>query len=252
MDNRIFLSVIIPAHNESQRIPQTLVDIDQKLSAQARPYEILVVENGSKDNTAEIVRNMVPTIRNLKLIQSQIASKGSAVRLGMLTAQGEYRVFMDADNATTVDHFFKMEPFFKDDYDVVICSRAHRESKLDPPQPIYRQIPGKIGNLIIQTLVLPGIWDTQCGFKAFSARAAEQIFKLSKIEGWGFDVELLALAKKLGYRTREIPVHWVNDLRSTVKASAYLTTLMDTLKIRWWLWTDAYGLRKSKPETQHG
>ncbi len=242
-----FLSVIIPAHNESKRLPITLLDIDKRMSGVDYDYEILVVENGSKDNTAEIVRKMMPTIKGLRLMELQIGSKGNAVRQGMLVAQGKYRLFMDADNATTVDHFEKMRPFFDEGYGVVICSRAHKESKLDPPQPIYRQIPGKIGNLIIQILVLPGVWDSQCGFKAFSAEAAEKIFKLSRIAGWGFDVEILALAKKFGFRIKEVPVHWVNDINSTVGMSAYITTLWDTVRIRWWLWTGVY---KEKKEAQ--
>ncbi|MFH0890927.1 MAG: dolichyl-phosphate beta-glucosyltransferase [Candidatus Liptonbacteria bacterium] len=257
MVSQPFLSIIIPAHNESKRLPITLLDIDKRMTGVDYNYEILVVENGSKDNTAEIVRKMMPTIKGLRLMELQIGNKGNAVRQGMLVAQGKYRLFMDADNATTIDHFERMRPFFssegghssgeEDHYDVVICSRSHKESKLDPPQPIYRQIPGKIGNLIIQILVLPGIWDTQCGFKAFSASAAEKIFKLSRIAGWGFDVEILALAQKFGFKIKEVPVHWVNDINSTVGMSAYLTTLWDTLRIRWWLWTGVY---KEKKEAQ--
>lgn len=250
---KLFLSIIIPAHNEAERIPLTLLDVDKRLNERDYSYEIIVVENGSRDNTAEIVQRMQSSVKNLKLIQSSEASKGSAVRLGMLQAKGEYRLFMDADNATTIDHFDRMLPYFKEGYDVVISSRSHRDSVLDPPQPWYRQVAGKIGNLIIQILVLPGIWDTQCGFKAFTAEAAERIFNLSRVHGWGFDVEILALAKRLGYRIKEIPVHWVNDIRSTVRASAYITTLLDTLKIRLWLWTGKYNLKlksqKSKVKT---
>lgn len=237
-----FLSVIIPAHNEAERLPLTLLDVDRKLAERGYAYEILVVENGSVDATADVVRRMQTSLRNLKLIPSPVASKGRAVRLGMLEARGEYRLFMDADNSTSVDHFDLMLPHLRGGYQVVIASRTHKDSRLDPPQPWYRQIAGKIGNIIIQLLVLPGIWDTQCGFKAFTADAAERVFSLSRVYGWGFDVEILALARRLGYRIKEIPVHWVNDPRSTVKASAYLTTLGDTLKIRWWLWTDAYRL----------
>jgi hypothetical protein len=183
----------------------------------------------------------------------------------MLLAKGRIRLFTDADNSTSVDHFNAMIPYFspagvhvsdlettsaggassapvvsRERYDVVICDRALGGSRLDPPQPLYRQIPGKIGNLFIQTLLLPGIWDTQCGFKAFTNEAAEKIFNLSRVGGWGFDVEILALAKKLGYKIKEIPVRWVNDTRSTVRASAYLKVLWETLKIRWWLSTGKY------------
>ncbi len=236
-----YLTIVIPAFNESKRIPPTLLDIDRRLAGKEWDYEILVVDNGSQDQTVEIVRKMSQSVKNLKVVESPIQhSKGAAVRFGMLTGQGQYRLFMDADNATSIDHFERMIPFFNDGYGVVICSRAHKESKLDPAQPWFRQLPGKIGNLIIQILVLPGIWDTQCGFKAFSGEAAERIFRLSRIDGWGFDVEVLALAKKFNYRIKEVPVHWVNNLDSTVKASAYITTLLDTLKIRWWLWTGGY------------
>lgn len=244
-----YLSIVIPAYNEAERIPKTLLDIDQKLAGKEWPYEILVVNDGSPDNTAEVVTKMAATIRNLKLINNtHNQRKGGVVRQGMLMAEGEYRLFMDADNATSIEHFEKMIPAFSDGYQVVICSRAHRESRMDPPQPLYRQIPGKIGNLIIQLLVLPGIWDTQCGFKAFTAEAAEKIFSQVKTVGWGFDVEVLALAQKMGYRIREIPVHWVNDENSKVGASAYITTLIETLKIRWWLWTSQYNLSKTNSE----
>lgn len=238
-----FLSVIIPAYNEAKRIPLTLTDIDKHLSAQEYSYEILVVNDGSKDNTAEIVRNMEKMIRGLKLIDNaENKGKGGVVRQGMLLAKGKIRLFTDADNATSVDQFNNMLPFFREGYDVVICSRATKGSKLDPAQPIYRQIPGKLSNLLIQLVVLPGLWDTQCGFKAFTAEAAEKVFQSSRVTGWGFDIEILALATRMGYRIKEIPVHWVNDVSSTVGASAYLKTLVELCKIRWWLWTGKYNI----------
>lgn len=236
-----FLSVIIPAYNEAERIPLTLVDIDKHLSRAEYSYEILVVNDGSRDKTAEVVRNMEKLIKNLKLIDNDTnKGKGGTVRQGMLLARGKIRLFTDADNSTSIAHFSNMIPYFRDGCEVVICDRVIKGSRLDPPQPMYRQIPGKIGNLIIQILLLPGIWDTQCGFKAFTDEAAEKVFNLSRISGWGFDVEVLALAKKFGYKIKEIPVHWVNDLRSTVHMSAYLKTLLETIKIRWWLWTGTY------------
>lgn len=238
-----FLSIIIPAYNEAERLPLTLTDIDRRLSSADYSYEILVVNDGSKDKTAEVVGNMEKMIKNLKLVDNDTnKGKGSVVRQGMLLAKGKIRLFTDADNSTSVDHFNNMTAYFKEGYDVVICSRAMKGSRLEPAQPLYRQIPGKIGNLIIQILLLPGLWDTQCGFKAFTEEAAEKVFGLSRITGWGFDVEVLALAKKLGYRIKDVPVRWVNDTRSQVKASAYLKVLLETLKIRWWLWTNKYGI----------
>jgi dolichyl-phosphate beta-glucosyltransferase len=242
-----FLSVIIPAYNEAKRIPLTLIDMDKRLSKEAYSYEILVVNDGSKDNTADVVRGMEKMIKNLKLVDNlENKGKGGVVRQGMLVAKGQYRLFTDADNATSVDQFNNMVPCFREGYDVVICSRAAKGSKLDPAQPLYRQIPGKMSNLLIQLTVLPGLWDTQCGFKAFTAEAAEKVFQISKVAGWGFDIEVLALAKRMGYRIKEIPVHWVNDTRSTVPMSAYLKTLVELCKIRWWLWMGKYNLTNEK------
>jgi glycosyltransferase involved in cell wall biosynthesis len=240
-----YLSIIIPAYNEAERIPQTLVDMDKRLSGVDYSYEILVVSDGSKDNTASVVRNMAKMVKNLKLIDlKDNTGKGGAVRQGMLLATGKIRLFTDADNSTSIDQFEKMMPLFKEGAAVVIGSRVVKGAKLDPPEPWYRQIPGKAGNLVFQTVLgLWGIWDTQCGFKAFTDEAAEKIFNISTISGWGFDVEILALAKRMGYTIAEIPVHWVNDTRSHVKASAYLKVLGETCTIRWRLWRDEYHLK---------
>lgn len=240
--NKPFLSVVIPAYNESKRLPSTLVDIDKYLSGVDYSYEILVVNDGSKDNTAEVVRKMSATIKNLRVVDNPInRGKGAVVHDGMLIAKGTYRLFMDADNSTAINQFEKMMPLFKEGADVVIGSRAIAGAKLNPPESIIRQIPGKMGNLLIQALLLPGIWDTQCGFKAFSEEAAEKVFQLIKITGWGFDVEVLALAKKLGYTIKEVPVYWVNMAEgSKIGMSAYLKVLVETFKIRLWLWTGKY------------
>ncbi len=238
-----YLSIIVPAYNEAERIPKTLLDMDKRLEHAPYSYEIVVVNDGSGDNTAEVVRNMTKVVRNLKLIDNaENQGKGGVVRQGMLAAAGAVRLFTDADNSTSIDQFDQMIPLFKEGYEVVIGSRAVKGAKLDPPEPIYKQIPGKMGNLVIQALLLPGLWDSQCGFKAFTEEAAKKVFGLSRIAGWGFDVEILSLAKKMGYRMKEVPVHWVNDTRSHVGISAYLKVLLETLTIRWWLWTGKYGL----------
>ena len=240
---RPYLSIIIPAYNEAERIPKTLLDIDRRLDKAPYSYEILVVNDGSKDNTAEVVRNMAKMVRNLKLIDNEDnKGKGGSVRQGMLLAQGAIRIFTDADNSTSIDQFDQMIPYFKEGYGVVIGSRTAAGAKLDPPEPFYRQIPGKIGNLVFQAVLgLWGIWDTQCGFKAFTDVVAQKVFEPSRIGGWGFDVEALSLAQKMGYRIKEVPVHWVNDTRSHVKASVYLKVFWETLTIRWWLWRGEYG-----------
>jgi dolichyl-phosphate beta-glucosyltransferase len=166
-----FLSVIIPAYNEAKRLPLTLIDVDKHLQEQEYSYEILVVNDGSTDETAEIVNRFVPLIQNLKLIDNaENKGKGAVVRQGMLLAKGTWRVFMDADNSTSVVEFNKMIPYFKNGYEVVIGSRHVKGSKMSPPQPFYKRILGNAGNLMIQALLLPGIWDTQCGFKCFSRK----------------------------------------------------------------------------------
>ncbi len=237
-----YLSVIIPAYNEAKRLPLTLIDIDKHLAAVNFDYEIIVVDNNSSDATLEIAQRFIPLIKNLKVIECKIQGKGAAVKKGILEAKGEIRLFTDADNSTSIDHFFKMEPYFKEGYEVVIGSRDVPGAQLDPPQPWYRNLLGDLGNIFIQLMVLKGIKDTQCGFKAFSEKAALSIFPLSEIKGWGFDVEILALARKMGYKIKEIPVHWVNSSFSHVKPSAYLNVLLEVVKIKIRLMRNKYGI----------
>ena len=240
---RPYLSVIIPAYNEAKRLPLTLIDIDKHLETQEYSYEILVVNDGSTDSTAEIVNRFMPLVENLKLIDNkENKGKGAAVRQGMLCAKGTWRLFMDADNSTSVVEFNKMIPYFKEGYEVVFGSRDVKGARMLPPQAFYKRILGDLGNLFIQAVLLRGIWDTQCGFKCFSDEAAEKVFNLTRIDKWGFDVEALALAKEFGYKIKEMPVFWVNDVRSHVKMTSYLQVLWEVVKVRWWLWRDVYNL----------
>ncbi|MCL5004456.1 MAG: glycosyltransferase family 2 protein [Patescibacteria group bacterium] len=235
-----YLSIIIPAYNEAKRLPLTLFDIDKHLKSADFSYEIIVVDNNSTDATSEIVERFSHLIKNLRLIKYRTPGKGGAVQKGILEAKGEIRLFMDADNSTAIDQFNKMIPYLKEGYDVIIGSRDIEGAKLIPPQPWHKRLGGNAGNLIIQALLLPGIWDTQCGFKAFTAEAAEKIFPLLKTNRWGFDVEVLSLAKKFGYKIKEVPVVWVNNPFSKVSAAAYLQVLWEVVKIKWWLTTGKY------------
>ena len=161
--------------------------------------------------------------------------KGYTVREGMLKAGGTIRLFMDADNSTDISHFNLMKRYFTERYDVVIGSRDSKDAegaKQDVPQPWFKRLLGNLGNLFIQIAAVPGIWDTQCGFKAFTAEAAKNIFSKDKIDRWGFDIETLALARLLKYKIAIIPVHWVNKPGSRVKFSAYFEVLWETIKIR--------------------
>jgi len=241
----IYLSVIIPAYNEAERLPRTLKRLQEYFSAQPYAYEIIVAADGPTDSTIELVKNLAREIRNLKVIERRRnRGKGYTVREGMLQASGKIRLFMDADNGTDISHFEKMRPFFDKGYDLVISSRDPRDTPggEEEKQPLWRRAFGNIGNIIIRFMAVPGIWDTQNGFKAFRDHAAEKIFRLAKIDRWLFDVEILALAKRLNYKIGIIPAHWINDPRSFVKLSSYLRSLWEVLKIRWNLSTGRYKL----------
>ena len=243
MEN-IYLSVIIPAYKEERRISKTLLDIDQYLSKQDYSYEIIVVNDGSKDKTAEVVNKFANIIKHLKLIDNkENHGKGWVVRQGMLEAKGEIRLFMDADNATTIDHFEKMRPLFEQGYQVVIGSRDSKDvagAKQEVSQSFLKRLLGNSGNLLIQLLAVSGIWDTQCGFKAFSAKSAQKVFKKCQIDRWGFDIEALALARKFNYKIGIIPVKWVNDPDSRVSWKGYLNTFRELFKIKWNLIRNKY------------
>ena len=236
------LSVIIPAYNEEKRLPKTLRDIDKYLMTQNYESEIIVVSDGSTDRTVEIVKELMSEIKNLKILDfKENFGKGFGVKEGMLKAEGKYRLFTDADNSTSIDQIEKMWPFFEQGFDVVIGSRDIKGAILDPPQPWQRRLTGEAFKIIRKIIV--GLWeieDTQCGFKAFTERAAKDIFTKVKILRFAFDPEILLIAKKLGYKIKEIPVYWRNDPKSKVKFKSMVKMGIDLLKIRWNMLTKKY------------
>lgn len=238
----MYLSVIIPAYNEEKRIGATLKSIDDYLRRQNYDYEILVVNDGSKDGTAGLVRSLEPEVKNLRLIDNkENHGKGYVVRQGMLASSGDLRLFTDADNSTSIDHLDKFIPYLKQGFDVIIGSIAVAGHKVaSGSEPIWRRILGKLGNLFIQIMAVPGIHDTQRGFKLVTAKAALQIFPKLTIARWGFDIEMLALARRFGYKIKELPVDWKNDPNSTVGLNAYIQVLLETMQIRWNLMTGKY------------
>lgn len=232
----MFLSVIIPAYNEAERIPKTLSLINSYLERQSYEYEILVVNDGSTDNTVSAVRDLCSQMRNLKITgYEKNKGKGYAVRFGMLEAKGEYRLFTDADNSTSIDQFENMLPEFEKGCDIVIGSRDIKGAVLDPPQPWIRNfVLGEGFKLYRKIMVgLWGIEDTQCGFKAFSGKSANSVFPKCLINRFAFDPEIILIAKKQGYEIKEIPVFWKNDLNSKVKFKHILNMAKDMVKIRW-------------------
>jgi dolichyl-phosphate beta-glucosyltransferase len=232
-----YLSVIIPAYNEGERIIKTLRAVSAFLAKQAYSSEILVVSDGSKDNTVNIVNSLIAEIPNLKVIdRKKNRGKGYTVKEGMLAARGKIRLFTDADNSTDISYFEKMRPFFDNGYDIVISTRDPKDAagaSQEVRQPFLKRLMGNLGNLYIQIMAVPGIWDTQNGFKAFRGHVADKIFKLAKIDRWGFDVEVLALARKFDYKIGIIPVRWINDPKSHVSLMGYFRTLWEVFKIRW-------------------
>lgn len=238
MDN-IFLSIIIPAYNEKSRLPATLRDIGGKLRNADFSYEVIVVDDGSSDGTIGLAQEIGKIFKNFQLIANEInLGKGATVRKGMLAARGQWRLFMDADNSTTIDYFQKMREFFGAGYEVIIGSRDIPGAKMDPPQSFSKRLAGDAGNFLMRLLRLTSLRDTQCGFKCFSNRAAIEIFSLAKIDRWAFDLEILSLAERLGFRIKEIPVNWVNNFDSRVKIIHYFSTLFDIGRIRWRFWRE--------------
>ncbi|MFN2116914.1 MAG: dolichyl-phosphate beta-glucosyltransferase [Candidatus Promineifilaceae bacterium] len=239
-----YLSVIIPAYNEERRIETTLLSIYDYLSHQTFSWEILIVLDGSTDNTFGLVRDLAETREQIRWIyRADNRGKGYTVREGMLASKGQIRLFTDADNSTDINHFEQMQPFFEDGYEVVICSRDRKDAEgagQAVPQPALKRFLGNAGNVFIQIFAVPGIWDTQCGFKAFTAEAAEKIFGVSKIDGWGFDIEALALARHFGYQIAVIGARWIDHADTHVRTWNYVTTLIETLQVRWNLMSGAY------------
>lgn len=239
-----YLSVIIPAYNEEKRIETTLESIHQFLSKQSYRWEVLVVLDGSQDNTLGVVESFAQTHAGIRWIdRKENRGKGYTVREGMLAAKGVIRLFTDADNSTDISHFEKMQPFLAEGHDVVICSRDSKDvagAQQAIPQPLLKRIIGNVGNLFIQAVAVPGIWDTQCGFKAFTEEATERIFPVTYIDRWGFDTEVLALARHFGFSIRIVPAYWIDAEGTHVKLSDYAQTILEPLKIRYNLITGAY------------
>lgn len=239
------LSVVIPAYNEERRIGKTLQDIDNYLEKQTYEYEILVVDNGSHDKTVEVVNNLSrTTIQNARVLEQPPIipgnNKGNAVKKGIMEAVGEYVMFMDADNATPISEIEKFWPVLESGIEVVIGSRYLDPGTVKIRQPLYKIILSRMANLLIQIVLIPHIKDTQCGFKAFRNDVGKKIFSRVTIFGWAFDMELLAIALKLNFRIKEVPVSWEEHGGSHVPLKAYIQSLLSLFVIKWRLLTGKY------------
>jgi dolichyl-phosphate beta-glucosyltransferase len=229
------LSVIIPAYNEELRLPRTLSHVIEYLKAQPYRSEVIVVNDGSNDKTERIVRIQDSGPVALRVIAHSDGAnhgKGASVRKGMMEAIGSYRIFMDADNSTTLDQIERFWPFFDQGYDVVIGSRALKDSIIGIHQASHKELAGRFGNLFIRMLAVPGIHDTQAGFKMFAGKRVEMIFSRQTIDRWGYDIELLVIARLHGCRIGEVPITWINAAGSKVTMRSYFQVLGDVLKVR--------------------
>ena len=227
-----FLSIIIPAYNEEDRLPYTLEQIFLFLEEQSYTAEVLVVENGSRDRTFEIASEFAKHYPNLSVFQEKQKGKGNAVRLGMLKARGEYRFMCDADLSMPIAEVKKFLPPALNDVDIAIASREV-QGAVRYNEPYLRHLTGRVFNTLIRLLVLPDLQDTQCGFKFFRAQVAENVFRYQTLTGWSFDVEVLYIAQRKGYQIREGPIHWYfkSDTKISILKDSW-KMFLDLLTIR--------------------
>jgi glycosyltransferase involved in cell wall biosynthesis len=228
-----FLSIIIPAHNEERRLPQTLEQVVAFVKKQSYSCEVLVVENGSRDDTLKIAQEFAARYPFIQAIHEGQPGKGRAIRKGMLAAKGQYRFFADADFSMPVDQISRFIPPAID-APIVIASREG-PGAVRYNEPAYRHFTGRIFNAIIRLLVLHDLDDTQCGFKMFRAEAANDLFPRQTLMGWSFDVELLYIAHRRGYTIREIGVPWYFNPESKI----------NVLRDSWRMFTDLIQIRSN-------
>lgn len=253
MNEQPYLSVIISAYNEGGRkgeeFKKNLEDIGKYLGQKGISYEVVIINDGSKDNTAEFASNLSYLVSKLEVIgREKNRGKGYSLREGFLKARGEFRLITDADGSTSIINLDGFWKHMKNGENVIIGSRDLNASKIEVHQPKWKEWMGNIGNVLIQFMLgLRGIEDTQCGFKVFSQKAAEDIFTQMKVDRWGWDFEALALARKMGYEIVQVPVTWADagkSLVGTTGLGGYSTTLKELFQVKWRMITGQYKYKK--------
>jgi len=231
---RPFLSLIIPAHNEEHRLPATLERVHNFLHSQTFSSELLVIENGSSDRTAEAADRFARSNPATRVLREPRAGKGLAVRKGMSAARGDFRFICDADLSMPIEEVVRFLPPALANFDIAIASREV-SGAVRLGEPAYRHWIGRGFNILVRLLAVPGFQDTQCGFKCFSAEAAQTLFPIQRLDGWTFDVEVLFLALKFGYRVTEVPIPWHYIRGSQVRL----------LRDSWQMFVDLFRIRSN-------
>ncbi|RPJ49596.1 MAG: glycosyltransferase family 2 protein [Chloroflexi bacterium] len=227
-----FLSIVIPAHNEEKRLPPSLVKIQNFLATQPYSAEVVIVENGSQDQTLEIAKESARQVPYIRVLKEEKRGKGLAVRRGMLEARGEYRFICDADLSMPIEQVNRFLPPALAKPDVVIGSREIAGA-VRYNEPVYRHLIGRVFKTLVRWAALPGLQDTQCGFKCFHRVAAEDVFCRQTFPGMSFDVEALFIARRLGYKIQEVPIDWYFDPDSRVRlVQDSLRMFVDLMTIR--------------------
>jgi len=255
MENKPYLSVIIPAYNEGGRkgeeLAKNIKEIADYLGKKNISYEIVAVSDGSKDNTVEEFQKLAPLVQKMEIIdRKENRGKWYSVREGYLKAMGKYRLLTDADGATSITNLDDFWLHMEKGEDIIIGSRDLSESKIEKHQPKWKELLGDAGNIAIQFMLgLRGIKDTQCGFKVLSEKATNDIITRMKVDRWGGDFEMLALARKLGYKFVEVPVVWVDAGQSLVGAKGlggYGSTLKELFQVKLNMMLGKYHLHKKQ------
>lgn len=228
------LSVVVPCYNEEQRLPRTIEQIEHLLDARADPYELILVDDGSADGTRKVMDEAAGRHESVRIVAlPQNRGKGRALAEGVKASGGDTVLVTDADLSTPIEELEKLEAALAGGAGIAIASRAVRGSRVELSQPIYRVLMGKAFNLIVQLVLLPGIWDTQCGFKLFRGDIAREVFAGLTTDGFGYDPEVLFLAKRKGVRIAEVPVVWRNSAPTKVMAvRSSLDMFRHVIKVR--------------------
>lgn len=227
-----FLSLVIPAYNEERRLPHTLEQVAHFLESQTYTWEVIVVDNASYDKTPYIIQNFSKKYPGIKILSEKRRGKGIAIKSGMLAATGKYRFMCDADLSMPITELNRFLPPQLENFDLAIASRE-AQGAVRYNEPYYRHLGGRVINTMIRLLILPGLQDTQCGFKCFPASVAEDLFQHQTLFNWSFDIELLAIAQLRGYKIVEIPIPWY--FSSETKLSAFqdaIQMLLDIFTVR--------------------